>query len=294
MSGWRGLCACAVSKRTQPSVVTDLYERLRGTARVLAERTGCERHDVCVVLGSGLGGYPDRISDKAAVPYRDLPGFPIPTAVGHAGTAYSAQMGGNRVLLLSGRAHAYEGHDPGAITFAVRTAVTAGCRAVVLTNAAGACGEGMAAGDLAVITDHVNLAGISALAGPNDERIGPRFTDMTDVYTPELRAKAHAAAARLGQTLREGVYFWFHGPMFETPAEIRLAQALGGSMVGMSTVPEATAARHMGAQVLGISLCTNLAAGISDLPLSHNEVIEAAAAAAERFSALFDELLPTL
>ncbi|MDE0163375.1 MAG: purine-nucleoside phosphorylase [Acidimicrobiaceae bacterium] len=274
--------------------MTDLFERLRGTARVLAERTGCERHDVCVVLGSGLGGYPDRIADKAAVPYRDLPGFPIPTAVGHAGTAYSAQMGDNRVLLLSGRAHAYEGHDPGAITFAVRTAVTAGCRAVVLTNAAGACGEGMAAGDLAVIADHVNLAGISALAGPNDERIGPRFTDMTDVYTPELRAKAHAAAARLGQTLREGVYFWFHGPMFETPAEIRLAQALGGSMVGMSTVPEATAARHMGAQVLGISLCTNLAAGISDLPLSHNEVIEAAAAAAERFSALFDELLPTL
>ena len=274
--------------------MTDLYERLQAAAGVLAERTGCERHDVCVVLGSGLGGYPDRISDKVAVSYRDLPGFPIPTAIGHAGTAYSAQMGGNRVLLLSGRAHAYEGHDPESITFAVRTAVTAGCRVVVLTNAAGACGEGMAAGDLAVITDHVNLAGISALAGPNDERIGPRFTDMTDVYTPELQAKAHAAAARLGQTLREGVYFWFHGPMFETPAEIHLAQALGGSMVGMSTVPEATAARHMGAQVLGISLCTNLAAGISDQPLSHTEVIETAAAASERFSALFDELLPTL
>ena len=150
----------------------------------------------------------------------------------------------------------------------------------------------MAAGDLAVITDHVNLAGISPLAGPNDERLGPRFTDMTDVYTPALRAKAHAAAARLGQTLREGVYFWFRGPMFETPAEIRMAKALGGSMVGMSTVPEATAARHMGAQVLGISLCTNLAAGMSDQPLSHTEVIETAAAASERFSALFDELLP--
>ena len=274
--------------------MTDLYERLRGAAGVLAERTGCERHDVCVVLGSGLGGYPDRIDDKVAVSYRDLPGFPIPTAIGHAGTAYSTQMGDNRVLMLSGRAHAYEGHDPEAITFAVRTAITAGCRVVVLTNAAGACGEGMAAGDLAVITDHVNLAGISVLAGPNDERIGPRFTDMTDVYTPELQAKAHEAAARLGQTLREGVYFWFHGPMFETPAEIRLAQALGGSMVGMSTVPEATAARHMGAQVLGISLCTNLAAGISDQPLSHTEVIETAAAASERFSSLFDELLPTL
>ena len=274
--------------------MTDLYERLHQAARVLAERTGRERHDVCVVLGSGLGGYPDRIRDKVAASYRDLPGFPIPTAIGHAGTAYSTHMGDNRVLLLSGRAHAYEGHDPESITFAVRTAVTAGCRVVVLTNAAGACGEGMAAGDLAVITDHVNLAGVSALAGSNDERIGPRFTDMTDVYTPELQAKAHAAAARLGQTLREGVYFWFHGPMFETPAEVRLAQALGGSMVGMSTVPEATAARHMGAQVLGISLCTNLAAGISDQPLSHTEVIKTAAAASERFSALFDELLPTL
>ena len=130
------------------------------------------------------------------------------------------------------------------------------------------------------------------LAGPNDERLGPRFTDMTDVYTPELRRKAHAAAARLGQELQEGVYFWFHGPMFETPAEIRMAKALGGSMVGMSTVPEATAARHMGAQVLGISLCTNLAAGISEVPLSHTEVIETAAAASERFSALFDELAP--
>ncbi|MYB04485.1 MAG: purine-nucleoside phosphorylase [Acidimicrobiaceae bacterium] len=274
--------------------MSDLYERLQRTAGVLAERTGCERHDVCVVLGSGLGGYPDRIGDKVAVSYEDLPGFPIPTIAGHAGTAYSTQMGGNRVLLLSGRAHAYEGHDPESITFAVRTAVTAGCRVVVVTNAAGCCDDGMAAGDLAVITDHVNLAGISPLAGPNDERLGPRFTDMTDVYTPELRAKAHAAAARLGQTLQEGVYFWFRGPMFETPAEIRMAKALGGSMVGMSTVPEATAARHMGAQVLGISLCTNLAAGISEVPLSHIEVMETAAAASERFCALFDELLPTL
>ena len=274
--------------------MSDLYERLQRAAQVLAERTGRERHDVVLVLGSGLGGYPDRINDKAAVSYRDLPGFPIPTAIGHAGTAYSTRMGDNRVLLLSGRAHAYEGHDPDAITFAVRTAITAGCRVVVLTNAAGCCGDGMAAGDLAVITDHVNLAGISALAGPNDERLGPRFTDMTDVYTPEMRAKAHAAAARLGQTLQEGVYFWFRGPMFETPAEIRMAKALGGSMVGMSTVPEATAARHMGARVLGISLCTNLAAGISDQPLSHTEVVETAAAASERFCALFDELLPTL
>ncbi len=271
-----------------------LWDRLQRAAEVLAERTGRDRHDVAVVLGSGLGGYPDQLDDTVAVPYRELPGFPIPAAQGHSGTAYSTRMGQNRVLLLSGRVHAYEGHSPEAITFAVRTAVTAGCQVVVLTNAAGCCGDGMAAGDLAVITDHVNLAGISVLAGPNDDRLGPRFTDMTDVYTPALRHKAHAAAARLGQELREGVYFWFRGPMFETPAEIRMVKALGGSLVGMSTVPEATAARHMGAQVLGISLCTNLAAGISNTPLSHQEVIATAAAASERFSALFDELLPRL
>ena len=238
--------------------MTDLYERLQRTTAVLAERTGCERHDVVVVLGSGLGAYPDRIGDTScstptpacgpAGRWRcrtgTCPDSRSPPQSGHAGTAYSAQMGDNRVLLLSGRAHAYEGHDPEAITFAVRTAITAGCRVVVLTNAAGCCGKGMAAGDLAVITDHVNLAGVSVLSGPNDERLGPRFTDMTDVYTPELRRKAHAAAARLGQQLREGVYFWFHGPMFETPAEIRMAKALGGSMVGMSTVPVHRARGH--------------------------------------------------
>ncbi len=274
--------------------MTDLYGRLKSTAAALASATGRERHDVVVVLGSGLGGYPNRLDDTVAVSYRDLPGFPIPTAVGHAGTAYSTRLGSNNVLLLSGRAHAYEGHAPDVITFAIRTAVMAGCRVVMLTNAAGCCGESMKPGDLALIADHVNLAGVSVLAGDNDERLGPRFTDMTDVYTPALRRLAHEAAARLGQVLQEGVYFWFHGPMFETPAEIRLAKALGGSLVGMSTAPEATAARHMGADVLGISLCTNFAAGFSDAPLSHTEVIETADAAAERFGALLDELLPTL
>ena len=278
-------------------ITHNLFEQLNEAASALAGRTGRPQHDIAVVLGSGLGEYPtslDHTAGMTEISYRDLPGFPIPTAVGHAGTAYSAQMGDNRVLLLSGRAHAYEGHGPEAITFAVRAAIRAGCRVVVLTNAAGCCGDGMAPGDLAVITDHVSLSGISVLSGPNDERLGPRFTDMTDLYTPELRRKAHAAAARLGQELREGVYFWFHGPMFETPAEIHMARVLGADLVGMSTAPEATAARHMGAQVLGISLCTNLAAGMSDSPLSHLEVLEVAAKASERFIALFNELLPSL
>ncbi len=249
---------------------------------------------MAVVLGSGLGGYPVSLDGAIAVPYAELPGFPAPTASGHAGVAYSALADRNRVLLMSGRVHAYEGRSADEIVFGVRVAVTAGCRVVVLTNAAGGCGDHLAAGDLVLITDHVSLAGLSPLEGPNDERIGPRFPDMTDVYSPALRAEAHAAADRAGFSLKEGVYFWFRGPMFETPAEIRMAQALGGSLVGMSTVPEAIAVRHMGAQVLGISLCTNLAAGISEAPLSHDEVVAAGASASARFGALLDELLPAL
>ena len=272
----------------------DLHDRLSRAAAELAKRSGRDRHDVAVVLGSGLGGYPVSLDGAIAVPYAKLPGFPAPTASGHAGVAYSALANRNRVLLMSGRVHAYEGRSADEIVFGVRAAVTAGCRVVVLTNAAGGCGDHLAAGDLVLITDHVSLAGLSPLEGPNDERIGPRFPDMTDVYSPALRAEAHAAADRAGFSLKEGVYFWFRGPMFETPAEIRMAQALGGSLVGMSTVPEAIAVRHMGAQVLGISLCTNLAAGISEAPLSHDEVIAAGAAASARFGALLDGLLPAL
>ena len=272
----------------------DLYERLGDSASTLARITGQETHDVAVVLGSGLGGYPDTFEDVVAVPYTDLPGFPIPQAVGHAGTAYSVQQGGNRVLLLSGRVHAYEGHPADVITFPIRTAIMAGCRTVVLTNAAGGCGEGIDPGDLVLVIDHINMAGVSPLRGDNDERLGPRFPDMTDVYTPALRDKARTAAAEVGVTLKEGIYLWWHGPMIETPAEIRMAMTLGASLVGMSTVPEATVARHMGADVLAISLCTNRAAGLSGERITSEEVIEVAGQAAGRFRALFDALLPRL
>jgi purine-nucleoside phosphorylase len=274
--------------------MSDLYERLQRTAQVIAERTGVESHDVVAVLGSGLGRYPATLEGAVAVPYSELPGFPIPEAVGHAGTAYSLQMGDNRVLLLSGRPHAYEGHPMEDVTFPVRSAIVTGARKVVLTNAAGGCGDDIEPGDLVLITDHLNMSGISPLMGPNDDRLGPRFPDMTDVYTPELRHKAHAAGAEIGQELREGVYFWWHGPMFETPAEVRMAKMLGADLVGMSTVPEATAARHMGADVLAMSLCTNRAAGMSETRLSAEEVIEAADAAADRLRSLFNTLLPRL
>ena len=274
--------------------MTGLHERLTRAADAIAMRTGRDRHDVVVVLGSGLGGYPRTLRDAVAVPYEDIPGFPTPEAPGHSGTVYSVERGGNRVLLLSGRVHSYEGYPAEVLTFAVRTAVLSGCGTVVLTNASGGCAEGIEPGDLVLITDHINLAGVSPLRGDNDERLGPRFPDMTDVYTPALREKAHAAAAEAGVSLREGVYMWWHGPMFETPAEIRMAMTLGASLVGMSTVPEATAARHMGADVLAISLCTNRAAGLAGRRITAEEVIECADRAADRLRALFDALLPRL
>lgn len=271
-----------------------LYERLMEAAEALGRLAGGARHDAAVVLGSGLGSYPAAFEDAASAPYTELPGFPIPQAAGHSGTAYSVRAGGNRVVLLSGRVHAYEGHPADVITFPVRAAVMAGCRAVVLTNAAGGCGGGIEPGGLALITDHINMAGVSPLRGVNDERLGPRFPDMTDVYTPALRAEAHAAAEEAGVELKEGVYMWWHGPMFETPAEIRMAVALGADLVGMSTVPEATAARHMGADVLAVSLCTNRAAGLAGRKITAEEVLEEAGRAAGRFRAFMDALLPRL
>lgn len=274
--------------------MSDLFDRLQHAASVLADRTGSARHDVVAVLGSGLGGFPSQIEGAVAVPYSDIPGFPLPDVQGHAGTAYSARFGENRVLMLAGRAHAYEGHDMDTITFAVRAAIVAGCRTVLLTNACGGCGEGLVAGDLVLITDHLNLTGRSPLVGPNDDRLGPRFPDMSAVYTPRLRSLALDVAAEVDVRLAQGIYAWFLGPAYETPAEVRMAQRLGADLVGMSTVPEATAARHMGAEVIGISLVTNLAAGISSTPLSHAEVTVTAAAARDRFSRLLEGLLPRL
>lgn len=273
--------------------MSDLYARLQETARNLLERTGVEAYDIVVVLGSGLGDYALTIEDRLPLSYVDL-GLPIPRAVGHGGTAYSVRIGKQQVLLLAGRVHAYEGLAMEVVTYPIRAAIVAGARTVILTNAAGGCGDDINPGDLVLITDHLNMSGMSPLMGENDDRLGPRFPDMSDVYTPALRAKAHAAAAAVGEELKEAVYFWWHGPMFETPAEVRMAKMLGAGLVGMSTVPEATAARHMGADVLGLSLCTNRAAGMSATRLSSEEVIEAATAAAARVRALFDALLPVL
>jgi purine-nucleoside phosphorylase len=270
------------------------YDAVSAAARHVAEITGRDHHRVGVVLGSGLSGYAETLPGAVTVPYAEVPGFPVPAVEGHAGSLVSVEADGEPVLILAGRVHTYEGWESTDVVFAVRTAVASDCSIVVLTNAAGGLGDEMEPGDLVLIRDHLNLAARNPLVGDNDDRLGPRFPDMTDVYPESLRAVAHEVAADLDQTLGEGVYAWLLGPSYETPAEIRMLKRLGADLVGMSTVPEAIAARHMGARVLGISLVTNLAAGISPTPLSHEEVTATADAARERFTGLLDALLPRL
>ena len=201
---------------------------------------------VAVVLGSGLGGFAEEIDDAVEIPYGEIPGWPVSTAMGHAGTLVLGDVAGVPVAVMRGRAHLYEGHSAGRVAYGVRVLGRLGVRTLVLTNACGGVREDLAPGDLVLVSDHLNLQAASPLIGPNDDSLGPRFPDMTNAYDPELRAAAHAAAARLGQKLSEGVYAAWLGPAFETPAEIRMIRALGGDLVGMSTVPEVLAARHRG------------------------------------------------
>ncbi len=269
------------------------YDALVAASQTISAATG-RSHEVAVVLGSGLSDYAATLPDRREVVYSEIPGFPVPAVAGHAGTAVSAAFPAGNALVLAGRVHLYEGWSPAEIVFGVRAAVLAGCRTVILTNAAGGAGSNLEPGDLVVITDHISLTGRTPLLGPNDDRLGPRFPDMSEVYSRRLRALAHDVAARAQVALKEGVYTWFTGPAYETPAEVEMARRVGGDLVGMSTVPEAIAARHMGAEVLGLSLVTNLAAGISPTPLSHDDVKEAAAAASGRVTAVLDGLLTTL
>jgi purine-nucleoside phosphorylase len=250
-------------------------------ARVLAQRTGVDRYDVAVVLGSGWRPAAAALGDtEVELPVAELPGFRAPTAIGHGGTARSMRIGRHRVLVLLGRTHLYEGHGPAAVAHAARTAAAAGCHTLVLTNAAGGIREGLSVGQPVLISDHLNLTARSPLAGA-------RFVDLTDLYSARLRE----LAVRIDPTLVEGVYAGLPGPHFETPAEIRMLRAMGADLVGMSTVLEAIAARAEGVEVFGLSLVTNLAAGLTGQPLSHQEVIEAGDAAAGRMGELLRELI---
>jgi len=268
----------------EPSNVADPFAAARADAATLAERTGHERHDVAVVLGSGWTPVLDALgAADAEIAYGDLHGFPPPTVAGHAGTVRSVAVGGRRALVLSGRAHLYEGHPVATVVHAVRTSVFAGCGVVVLTNAAGGLRAELAVGGPVLISDQLNLTGANPLLGPPPpDSVPGRFCDMTDAYSPRLRA----IAREVDPSLPEGVYAGVLGPSYETPAEIRMFQALGADLVGMSTVLETIAARHLGAEVLGIALVTNLAAGLQGAPLAHGEVLEAGAAAADRVGTL--------
>jgi purine-nucleoside phosphorylase len=268
------------------------YEALAVAKAVIGEKTGRAEHALAIVLGSGLSGYAATLPGAVEIPYRDIPGFPTPKVEGHTGSLFSVELAEHPVMILAGRVHTYEGWDLSDVVFAVRTAVLSGCSRIALTNAAGGVGEGLEPGDLVLIRDHINLTGRNPLTGLNDPRLGPRFPDMSEVYPAPIRSRAVAIGERVGVPLKEGVYAWFLGPSYETPAEVQMAKRLGADLVGMSTVPEAIAARHMGAAVLGISLVTNLAAGISKTPLSHEEVTATAEAARERLTRLLDALLP--
>ncbi|QJY46604.1 purine-nucleoside phosphorylase [Pseudonocardia broussonetiae] len=250
-------------------------------AAALAEATGVATHDVAVVLGSGWRPAADLIGEADhEVPMADLPGFLAPTVAGHGGTVRSVRVGERRVLVLLGRTHLYEGHGVDPVVHGVRTAAAAGCTTVVLTNAAGGIREGMSVGDPVLISDHLNVTATSPLRGA-------QFVDLTDLYSPRLRALAR----EIDPTLAEGVYAGLTGPHFETPAEIRMYRGLGADLVGMSTVLEAIAARALGVEVFGLSLVTNLAAGLTGQPLDHHEVLEAGAAAAGRMGGLLRELV---
>jgi purine-nucleoside phosphorylase len=259
----------------------DPHATADAAAARLRELTGAETHDVALVMGSGWAPAVDALgAPEAEFPVTDLPGFPAPAVEGHAGSIRSYRIAGKRALVFLGRTHYYEGRGVATVAHGVRTAVAAGCKSVVLTNGCGGLREGMRPGQPVLISDHINLTAVSPI-------VGPHFIDLTDVYSPRLRA----LCKEIDPALEEGVYVQFPGPHYETPAEINMVRVLGGDLVGMSTVLEAIAAREAGAEVLGISLVTNLAAGLTGEPLNHEEVLRAGRESATQMGALLAQVL---
>jgi purine-nucleoside phosphorylase len=272
-----------------------LFERVQTAARAVAEQLDLDTPTAAVVLGSGLGGVADRLTDARRVAYASLPCFPETTVAGHPGRLVAgkipggsgSQSGGKTVLLLCGRVHGYEGYPPTEVGFGVRVVAALGVRTLIVSNASGAVDPAFSPGEIVAISDHINLTSGSPLTGSNDERLGPRFVDMTDAYDPKLRALAMAAApGAIGRPLREAIYAGMAGPAYETPAEVRLLRTLGAGLVGMSTVHEVITARHAGLSVLGLSLVANMAAGVTPGPLRHEDVTRAAAAGADALGSL--------
>lgn len=267
--------------------------RVRRCADAIREKTSFTPR-TALILGSGLGGFGERLSLEAVVEYSEIPGFPISTVPGHQGRFLFGYVGQEPVVVMQGRVHYYEGYPMEDVVLPTRVMAQLGAKRLVLTNAAGGIGSQLEAGDLMLLTDHIASFVPSPLIGPNEDQLGTRFPDMTEVYSLRLREKALAAAQKLGIRLKQGVYLQTTGPQYETPSEIRMYQALGAHAVGMSTACEAMVARHMGMEVCGISCVTNLAAGLSDKALSHEEVQETADRVAQSFQSLVWELLSTI
>ena len=275
------------------SSINDLFTSADSAAQFLLSQTKL-RPKIGLVLGSGLGAFADQMSDAARIPYSQIPGFPRSTAVGHAGQMVIGNAGGIPAAVMQGRVHLYEGYSAQEVAFPMRVFGRMGIRAAIITNAAGGINLKYQQGALVVISDHINLQGTNPLVGANDDRFGVRFPDMTRAYSREYAAIAREEAGRLGSKLEDGVYAALLGPSYETPAEIRYLRVIGADLVGMSTSAEVVAARHMGIEVLAISCVTNMAAGILDQVLTHQEVMETGEKVRGLFEALLHAVLPRI
>ena len=273
--------------------MTNQFTLAETATQSILQRTNL-RPKVGLVLGSGLGSFADSLTDATRIPFTEIPSFPLSTAIGHAGKLVIGKAGSVPVAVMQGRVHLYEGYSAHEVAFPMRVFGRMGIRAVILTNAAGGINLRYQQGALVLVSDHINLQGANPLVGPNDDRFGVRFPDMTHAYDKSYRAWAKEEATKAGMNLHEGVYAALLGPSYETPAEIRYLRTIGADLVGMSTVLEVIAARHMGIKVLAISCVTNMAAGILDQPLSHQEVMETGERVKNSFEGLLRAVLPRI
>jgi purine-nucleoside phosphorylase len=279
--------------KTKPNPATSDFVRAEHAAKFVLSKTKL-RPKIALVLGSGLGAFADDFADAVKIPYAKIPSFPVSTAIGHTGKLVIGKVGDVAVAGMQGRVHFYEGYSMAEVAFPIRVLGRMGVQAVILTNAAGGINTEYKQGCLVVIRDHINLHASNPCTGPNDERLGPRFFDMTTAYDRDFRAVALEAGRKLSMDIREGVYCILNGPSYETPAEIRAMRALGADLAGMSTIPEVIAARHMGIKVLGISCVTNMAAGVLDQPINHEEVLETGERVKTQFVGLLRAVIPRI
>lgn len=286
------MCSAKIlmSAKANPST---LYDRAHHAAQMIRSRVKFDP-SVAIVLGSGLGAFADDLAEASSIAYSEIPGFARATVEGHAGRLVVGKAGEVPVAAMQGRFHFYEGYSLEDVTFPVRVLKVLGVKTLILTNAAGSLNVEFTPGSLMVISDHINLMGVNPLIGPNDERFGPRFPDLTSTYAPDLQNMVIEEAKAIGLEMRRGVYASLTGPSYETPAEIHMVRTLGGDAVGMSTVPEAIVARHMDMQVIGISCITNLAAGVSNLPVDHTQVIATGERVREQFTGLLKRVIARL